>query len=238
MKNFPPNELPAEIIPNDHSQQSSATKLVLELVSQGAHFSNVLDLGCSTGTSKRFFKEVFPDINWIGIDLISSPEVDSRNQSVDGTCAYDGLILPFPKDCFDIIYSRQVLEHVYDPINLMQELARVARPGGLFAGSVSQLELYHTYSTWNWTPYGLYRCLGEAGFQLLLLRPGIDALTLGIRAQSLRNRLMNRFLENESPINLIIGVAGRIMKKRPFAINAYKLRFAGHLCFVAQKDGD
>lgn len=234
---FSPDALPAKILPNDHSRQSNAWQLVSELQSSGVVFQSVLDLGCGIGSSNEFFKRLSASSCWIGIDLKTSPEVSRRQQPVDNICAYDGIALPFPASCFDLIYSRQVLEHVLDPVRLLQEVGRVVKPGGYFVGSVSQLEPYHSYSTWNWTPYGLYRCLSAGGLNLVYVRPGIDGLTLIIRAQGLRNRFMDRFFDDESPLNLLLALIGRILRKRHLAINAYKLRFAGHICFVAQRNG-
>ena len=231
--NFPSDELLEEILPNDHSRQSSAFQLAREILSQSNSFRTVLDLCCGLADSKESFSQLDVNLRWFGIDLLSSPEVD-RRRLVEKICAYDGVHLPFPTACFDLVYSRQVLDHVLDPIHLIHEVSRIIKPTGFFVGSVSYLEQYHSYSTWNWTPYGLYKCLDANGFDLLTLRPGIDGLTLAIRAQGLRGSFCDRFFENESPLNVIIGGIGRIRKKRHCAINAFKLRFAGHICFVAR----
>jgi ubiquinone/menaquinone biosynthesis C-methylase UbiE len=39
--------------------------------------------------------------------------------------------LPFPDNSFDIVASYQVLEHVQDPAQVMAEVARVLKPGGV-----------------------------------------------------------------------------------------------------------
>ena len=41
----------------------------------------------------------------------------------------DGCALTFPDDTFDTVLSIQVLEHVFEPIRMFEELHRVARPG-------------------------------------------------------------------------------------------------------------
>ena len=38
--------------------------------------------------------------------------------------------LPFPDDWFDVVYCRYVLEHVRDPLRVLQEMRRVLKPGG------------------------------------------------------------------------------------------------------------
>ena len=51
-------------------------------------------------------------------------------------------------------------------------------PAGLFAGSTSQLEPFHSLSMWNYTPVGFCALLSESGLDVVELRPGIDGLTL------------------------------------------------------------
>ena len=38
--------------------------------------------------------------------------------------------LPFPENRFDVVYCRYVLEHVRDPLRVLQEMRRVLKPGG------------------------------------------------------------------------------------------------------------
>ena len=44
---------------------------------------------------------------------------------------YDGRILPFSDNCFDAVFSSNVLEHVADLESIQRELLRVLRPGGI-----------------------------------------------------------------------------------------------------------
>ena len=81
-----------------------------------------------------------------------------------------------------MIYCNQVLEHVRFPERLLREVCRVLKPNGYFVGATSQLEPYHSLSVWNYTPHGFRLLVKEVGLQLQEIRPGIDALTLIIRA--------------------------------------------------------
>lgn len=59
-----------------------------------------------------------------------------------------------------------VREHGLDsllPESLLADVTRVLRPGGAFVGSVSCLEPYHSFSYWNFTPYGWYVWLARRG---------------------------------------------------------------------------
>src|SRR5436305_6499490 len=139
---------------------------------------SVLDLGCGTGDSVEQFRNVDPSVRWVGVDVERSPEVAARRRTDASFVTFDGLNLPFEDASFDAVYCKQVLEHVRAPAPLLAEVARVLRPGGLFAGSTSQLEPFHSYSTWNYTPYGLSLLLRDAGLPAVEMRPGIDSLAL------------------------------------------------------------
>jgi SAM-dependent methyltransferase len=42
----------------------------------------------------------------------------------------DGCAMSFPDASFDTVLNLQVLEHVFEPIRMVQEIARVLKPGG------------------------------------------------------------------------------------------------------------
>jgi ubiquinone/menaquinone biosynthesis C-methylase UbiE len=88
---------------------------------------------------------------------------------------FDGGTLPFPDDCFDVVFSNQSLEHVHDTGEAISEIARVLRPRGCLVGSVSQLEPYHGFSTFNYTAFGFKQLCTEAGLEIECLHTGIDA---------------------------------------------------------------
>ena len=99
----------------------------------------------------------------MGLDLPSSPEVDARARADAEFVTFDGERLPFGDGEFELVFCKQVLEHVRRPEPLLAEVARVLEPGGHFVGSTSQLEPYHSLSVTNFTPYGLARLMGENG---------------------------------------------------------------------------
>ncbi len=117
--------------------------------------ANILDLGCGDCRSIELFRSLLPDASWRGVDIENSPEVASRSVIDNRVDTFDGINLPYSDGQFDLVYSRQVLEHVRHPDALVREVARVLRPGGLFLGEVSYLETYHSFSIFNFTPYGL-----------------------------------------------------------------------------------
>jgi len=234
------SEIPASFplqayIPMDHSRQVTAEHCLRHLLATNPDIRRVMDLGCGPGNSIDFFREKIEEVNWVGLDIESSPEVMQRTRKDAEFRTFDGVHIPFDSDSFDLVYSRQVFEHVRRPAELLREVRRVLRPMCLFVGSTSHLEPYHSHSFWNYTPLGFYELLDEAGFDLVEMRPGIDGLTLLVRRALGCPKAFDRFFRNESPLNLMIELASRIAGKNCGWSNATKLLFSGHFCFLAVK---
>lgn len=217
-------------LPGDHSRQVTAEAILQARVASGLRPAKVLDFGCGDGRSIDLFRRLLPETTWTGVDIEASPEVASRRRSDGHFVTYDGYELPFPDRHFDLIYTKQVLEHVRKPELALREIARVLTPSGLLIGQTSQFEPYHSYSLWNFTVYGFKRIVVDAGLQLIELRPGIDGFTLMRRTYEGRPPEMSKYFEQESPINEEIerGAAD----KRVAIRNYRKLLFTGQFVFV------
>jgi len=194
----------------------------------------VLDLGCGTGRSLDVFRKHDPAVDWCGLDIETSPEVDARTRTDARFVTYDGVNIPFPADSFDIVYSNQVFEHVRHPSDLLAEVRRVLTPGGAFIGSVSALEPYHSFSYWSFTPFGWHTLLVDAGLKPVEFRPGIDGVSLILRQYRNRPPETAEWFQN-SPLNEEIDRWGEETKRRPALVNLRKVRFCGHLVFYALK---
>ncbi|HEX9917343.1 MAG TPA: class I SAM-dependent methyltransferase [candidate division Zixibacteria bacterium] len=90
---------------------------------------NFLDIGCGTGTllyqAKRYYSDVY------GLDITISKELKSQNSQfklleVD----IDKHGLPFEDGFFDTISALDVIEHVFDPVVLLEETYRVLKEDG------------------------------------------------------------------------------------------------------------
>jgi SAM-dependent methyltransferase len=195
----------------------------------------VLDLGCGAGDSVQQFRDVNPVVEWVGVDIERSPEVQSRRRADAEFVSFDGVNLPFQDAVIDAVYCKQVLEHVRAPQPLLHEVQRVLKPGGLFAGSTSQLEPFHSYSTWNYTPYGLKLLLEDAGLEAIELRPGIDSLALIVNRGAGMRRFTRRWWAVESPLNRVAGAFGRVRGLDPVQVNAIKLLLCGQFAFLARR---
>lgn len=88
----------------------------------------VLDLGAGTGRVKHMnFKGVAARV--CGIDL--DPRVESNPMLDEGRVA-DAERIPYPDASFDVVFADNVMEHLGDPLQVMNEVSRVLRKGGVF----------------------------------------------------------------------------------------------------------
>jgi SAM-dependent methyltransferase len=106
----------------------------------------------------------------------------------------DAAAIPVPNASFDAVLCTEVLEHVPDPVAVVQELARVLRPGGKLLltaplGSGIHQEPHHYYG--GFTPYWYHRFLGQVGFCDIQIEPNSGSFMF-FSQESLRFLLTTR----------------------------------------------
>lgn len=226
-----------DALPGDHSCQSYVLDL-LDAQLRGLHMHEplVVDLGAGAGDGVDFVRAVVPQAGWVGVDIAQSAEVDQRPQRSGADFrTFDGVNIPLGDGEADLVFTKQVFEHVDRPEPLLTDVARVLRPGGVFCGSLSQLEPFHSRSVGGFTPYGWKRALERAGLELVEVRPAIDAATLATRRLIGGGRRIDRYWVKESPGNRLLGLLARLRKADARSANAIKLMFAGQFTFVARR---
>ena len=186
-------------IPTRSSAQALAEHFIPALLAPRPG-ATVVDLGCGRGESVDAFRAADPSVRWIGVEVGDS-EYETR-ADVE-LRIFDGVALPFEDASVDVVFSKQVLEHVERPHELVADVARVLKPGGVFAGSTSHLEPYHGRSTMNLTPYGLLRLLDVSGLELETIMPGIDGPTLFLRRLLRGAAFFDRYWARRSPFNTL-----------------------------------
>jgi SAM-dependent methyltransferase len=100
------------------------------------HVADVLDIGCNRGSIEALFHRNYPEIADVtrveGID-VSAAAIAQANELGLPNCnfgVYDGSVLPYPDECFDLVIMVEVIEHVLEKEQLLAEIRRTLRPGG------------------------------------------------------------------------------------------------------------
>jgi ubiquinone/menaquinone biosynthesis C-methylase UbiE len=124
-----------------------------------AEGSNVLDVGAGVCPYRSFFEHC----RYIAYDFCANPVKTYTGVDIVG----DIISMPISDAQFDVVLCTQVLEHVYDPVVALKEMARVMKIGGTLILTVPQASgihepPYHYYG--GFTPYWLEKSLLSAGF--------------------------------------------------------------------------
>ena len=85
----------------------------------------------------------------------------------------DGCDMSFEADRFDTVLNLQVLEHVFEPIEMVREIGRVLRPGGHAIFLIPQTSTTHLAPQFygNFTRYWVLEAMTRSGLQVVHLHP-------------------------------------------------------------------
>ncbi len=87
----------------------------------------LLEIGCGRGDFLAAFERIGLKVS--GLDRDLSTDETARILDIKH-CDLTKDTFPFADESFDVVYHKSVIEHVYDPLPLMQESLRVLKPGG------------------------------------------------------------------------------------------------------------
>ena len=122
----------------------------------------VLDVGCGTKPYAPFVRAT----RYVGIEVLPAGGAPGRDKA---DLYYDGRRLPFPDASFDAAVASEVLEHVAEPGELLDEIHRVLAAGGKLLLTAPFLWPEHAAPSdfSRFTSYGLARLLAGHGFTVV-----------------------------------------------------------------------
>ena len=122
---------------------------------------HLLDVGCGNKPYRHFFTKVSA---YTGIEF-DSPHARAHSEA---DVFYDGTRFPFPDGNFNSVLATEVLEHVFNPDEWLEEIRRVLKPGGnllLTAPFVwDEHEQPHDYA--RYSSFGISHLLKKHGFKI------------------------------------------------------------------------
>lgn len=133
----------------------------------------LLDVGCGT----KPYRKMFNVDAYIGLDI----DTEASRQRGDADHLYDGTSFPLADSSFDSLLCNQVLEHVFNPDEFLDEINRVLKPGGKLLLTVPFVwdEHEQPYDYARYSSFGLRALLEKHGFTILQHQKlGADATTL------------------------------------------------------------
>ncbi|KIW70512.1 hypothetical protein PV04_02774 [Phialophora macrospora] len=135
----------------DHARRTAQDSAAFLLPHIQPHHT-ILDVGCGPGTITADLAAFVPHGNVVGGDAVESVLeqakgfASSRGLTNITFQKIDGNALPFADNSFDIVFAHQVLQHVKDPVGILREMRRVAKPGGIVAARDAD------YKSFAWYP--------------------------------------------------------------------------------------
>lgn len=141
----------------------------------------LLDVGCGTGS----FLAKMRDLGWEVIGVEPDSQAADIAATKYGVSIYKMTLeeAGFAKETFDAITMNHVIEHVSDPIAILEECRRVLKPGGTIAVVTPNIKsLTHRIfrETWElldpprhlylFSPSSLRACARKAGLQVLQIQ--------------------------------------------------------------------
>lgn len=112
----------------------------------------ILDIGCGPGTITVDLASYVPHGHITGLERVGSILTQARkNAQEKGVTNIDFIEgdangLSFEDSTFDVVFCHQVLQHVGDPVGMLKEMRRVAKPGGIIAAREAD------YGAFVWYP--------------------------------------------------------------------------------------
>lgn len=128
--------------------------------------SNVLDAGAGEAHHKKYFS----NINYVAADLAVG-DMAWNYKKLDVIA--DISALPFFDESFDAVINIVTMEHVSEPVSVIEELSRVTKPAGmlLLVAPMEWEEHQQPYDFFRYTRYGLAYLLQNAGYDVLSIEP-------------------------------------------------------------------
>jgi SAM-dependent methyltransferase len=120
------------------------------------HLSSATSIVLDLGSGSRQYEKLFTQTRYLAYDisLQSSPDVIGVGEA-----------LPFVSGSVDLIICIQVLEHVNNPAQVISEISRILKPGGIVILTTHGTMFYHPHPNdyWRWTQTGLHKIFLDNG---------------------------------------------------------------------------
>lgn len=123
----------------------------------------ILDFGCGSKPYKHLFNNI---TEYIGLDIENEGH-DHKTEEVD--VYYDGKIIPFENSSFDSVFSSEVLEHVFNVDEMLEEINRVIKINGNLLITVpfvwGEHEIPNDFG--RYTSFGIQYLFEKHGFEVI-----------------------------------------------------------------------
>ncbi|MDD5237254.1 MAG: class I SAM-dependent methyltransferase, partial [Candidatus Omnitrophica bacterium] len=125
----------------EESGRRKAAKIILKKLSRFRTTGKILEIGCSTG----FFLDEARRLKWdvYGVEM-SKWAIDYCKGKLNLENIYEGTLeeAKLPYNFFDAIVMSDVIEHLYDPRQTLNEVRRILKPDGVLCISTPDIDSF------------------------------------------------------------------------------------------------
>jgi MoaA/NifB/PqqE/SkfB family radical SAM enzyme/SAM-dependent methyltransferase len=99
----------------------------------------LLDIGCGAGEKLAILRN---RLNIVVEGIEPDPKAAQKARDKFDLDVSDGVFSPdsYPESCFDVVRINHVIEHVPDPVGLLNGIYRVLKPGGILIGETENIQ--------------------------------------------------------------------------------------------------
>lgn len=135
-------------------------------------FNSVLEIGCNAGVALDYCRTRWPAKKVIGLEPSAYGVVGSRVLDLPILASYLAEAHALKDPQFDFIYATEVLEHVADPVQFLQELRAHLTANGIILLTTPRAEILHP----NTPPGELYAALSTGSHYFVLSAKQLEQL--------------------------------------------------------------
>jgi SAM-dependent methyltransferase len=132
----------------------------------------VLEVGCGDCALLLDLRKVFPEASLTGIDLFIPDSIHQIADSLD-IKIIEGSIenTDLPLGSYDLVVMNQLIEHLWDPVNVLKKIRASLRPGGFVSIETPNIGSYDhkLFSDGTWGGFYFPRHLNLFNFKTLRL---------------------------------------------------------------------
>jgi SAM-dependent methyltransferase len=124
-------ERPKNAIPTKDPTTPYRLQLLFNTLKNIRSVKKVLDAGCGSGFFTNAIKKAGYEA--VGIDISENVVTEAREvyKDIEFVCNLVDAPWPFENDSFDVIFSTEVIEHVFGTYEMFSEMNRVLKQGGV-----------------------------------------------------------------------------------------------------------
>ena len=125
------SKLPIDLGQGEYKHETKGKLIAFSRIPKPQHKAMALDLGCGDGYWSKKMKQLGYNVTSIDQER-TYPNVDSSHRYKNMTPADLNRALPYEDNSFDLVWCAEVIEHLSNYKQTIQEIERILKPNGTY----------------------------------------------------------------------------------------------------------